>query len=169
MSAIGGSTAFPIYTGSHIWFLRGLPSRIGMVLDIPMQKLEKVIYFAAYIVTSVNEEAKKRVLEEIKKEYKIKVKKEQVPGKQEQKSKIKEKKELKDALDGLKAARDRAKEEINSIKALRVFSEVEYYDYSLKYGEVFEAGTGAETLRKIFEKFDVKKEIQKLKKEQQTK
>ena len=37
----------------------------------------------------------------------------------------------------------------------------------MKYGEVFEAGTGAETLRKIFEKFDVKKEIQKLKKEEE--
>ena len=145
---------------SHIWFLRGLPSRIGMVLDIPMQQLEKVIYFAAYIVTSVNEEAKKRVLEEIKKEYKIKFK--------AQSSNFKtKKKELKDALDGLKTARDRAKEEINSIKALRVFSEVEYYDYSLKYGEVFEAGTGAGTLRKIFEKFDIKKEIQKLKKEEE--
>ena len=145
---------------SHIWFLRGLPSRIGMVLDVPMQQLEKVIYFAAYIVTSINEDAKKRVLEEIKKEYKMKFK--------AQSSELKtKKKELKDVLDGLKAARDKAKEEINSIKALRVFSEVEYYDYSLKYGEVFEAGTGAETLRKIFEGFDVKKEIQKLKKEKE--
>ncbi|HEB13776.1 MAG TPA: hypothetical protein ENI13_02215 [candidate division CPR3 bacterium] len=144
---------------SHIWFLRGLPSRIGMVLDVPMQQLEKVIYFAAYIATSVNEEAKKGVLEEIKREYKIKIKNE--------KSQTKKKKELKDALDGLKAARDKAREEVNSIKALRVFSEVEYYDYSMKYGEVFEAGTGAEILRKIFEGFNVKKEIQKLKKEEE--
>jgi len=41
---------------------------------------------------------------------------------------------------------------------------VEYYDYSLKYGEVFEAGTGSETLRKIFEKIDIKKEIKIIKK-----
>ena len=156
---------------SHIWFLRGLPSRIGMVLDIPMQQLEKVIYFAAYIVTSVNEEAKKRVLEEIKKEYKIKLKAQNSKlldaRRQTPRRVATKKKELKDALDGLKAAKDRAKEEVNNIKALRVFSEIEYYDYSLKYGEVFEAGTGAETLRKIFEKIDVKKEIQKLKKEEE--
>ena len=31
---------------SHIWFLRGIPSRMGVILDIPMQQLEKVIYFA---------------------------------------------------------------------------------------------------------------------------
>ncbi len=156
---------------SHIWFLRGLPSRIGMVLDIPMQQLEKVIYFAAYIVTSVNEEAKKRVLEEIEKEYKIKTrnKKQETldQAKRETPRKVANKKELKIGLEELKAARSRAKEEISEIKPLRVFSEIEYYDYSLKYGEVFEAGTGAETLRKIFEKFDVKKEIQKLKKEEE--
>ena len=59
---------------SHIWFLRGVPSRIGMILDIPAQQLEKVIYFAAYIITSVSEEAKKKVLGKIEAEYKAKIK-----------------------------------------------------------------------------------------------
>jgi len=142
---------------SHIWFLRGVPSRIGMVLDIPMQQLEKVIYFAAYIVTSVSEDAKKRVLEEIDKEYKSKVKEQ----------KAKNDKDSKDMLDSLKSAKDRAKEEVEDIKLLKVLSEVEYYDYSLKYGEVFEAGTGAETLRKLFEKVNIKKEIENLKEEKE--
>lgn len=144
---------------SHIWFLRGVPSRIGMVLGIPMQQLEKVIYFAAYIVTDINKEAKEKVLKEVEKEYKIKTK--------NKKQKIKNKKELKTNLEELKVARDKARGEILGIEPLRVFSEVEYYDYSLKYGEVFEAGTGAEILRKIFEKIDLKKEIKKLKKEEE--
>lgn len=144
---------------SHIWFLRGVPSRIGMVLDIPMQQLEKVIYFAAYMVIKVNEEAKKRILEEVEKEYKSKLK--------AYKANTKDKKELKDALTGLKTAKDKAREEINGIKHLRVFSEVEYYDYSLKYGEIFEAGTGAETLRNVFEEADLKKEITELKKKEE--
>jgi len=168
---------------SHIWFLRGVPSRIGMVLGIPMQQLEKVIYFAAYIVTDINKEAKEKVLKEVEKEYKQKrnkflaseSKKEQVSRKREQKgtsssqarAKIKKKKELKTNLEELKMTRDRARGEILGIEPLRVFSEVEYYDYSLKYGEVFEAGTGAEVLRKIFEKIDLKKEIKKLKKEEE--
>jgi len=134
---------------SHIWFLRGVPSRMGMVLDIPMQQIEKVIYFAAYIVTNVNEEAKKKILESIEKEYKLKMKSQKGKGKDE-----------KTALEDLKASRDKAKEEVLGIKLLKVFSEVDYYDYSLKYGEIFEAGTGAETLRKIFEKIDAKKEIE---------
>ena len=142
---------------SHIWFLRGIPSRMGMVLDIPMQQLEKVIYFAAYIVTSVNEEAKKQALEEIEKEYRQKIK--------SQKSKIKRKKELKQYLDELKFVRDRTREELISIKPMKVLPEIVYHNLSLKYGEIFEAGIGAETLRKIFERIDLKKEILNLKKE----
>src|SRR4030066_810709 len=59
---------------SHIWFLRGVPSRMGVVLDVPMLHLEKVIYFASYIVTSVNDDARKKILVEIEKEYKSKLK-----------------------------------------------------------------------------------------------
>jgi DNA-directed RNA polymerase subunit beta' len=139
---------------SHIWFLRGIPSRMSMVLDIPMQQLEKVIYFAAYIVINSNEELKKSILEDIEKEYKIKVK--------EKKANTKNKKELNIVLEELKQARDRAKEELEGLKPLKVLSEVEYYDYSLKYGEVFEAGTGAEILWKLFGKIDTKHEIEKM-------
>ncbi|OGZ27899.1 MAG: DNA-directed RNA polymerase subunit beta' [Candidatus Nealsonbacteria bacterium RIFOXYB1_FULL_40_15] len=139
---------------SHIWFLRGVPSRIGMVLDIPMQQLEKVIYFAAYIITKIDEEAKKRTLEEIEKEFNMK--------KKARGSELKDEK-LKEAIEELKEAKSKAKEEIESIKLLKILSEVEYYDYSLKYGDIFEAGTGAETLRKIFEKVDLKKELENLK------
>ena len=40
---------------SHIWFLRGVPSKIGLLLDMSVQNLEKVIYFANFIVTQVDE------------------------------------------------------------------------------------------------------------------
>ena len=129
---------------SHIWFLRGLPSRMGIVLNTPIQQMEKVIYFAAYIITKVNEEEKKKTLEQVEKEYKTKSKK--------------------DKSKELKALRDKVREEILNIKPMRVLFEKEYSDFSLKYGEIFEAGTGAETLRKIFAEIDTKKEIAILKK-----
>jgi len=134
---------------SHIWFLRGVPSRIGLVLDIPMQQLEKVIYFAAYIITEVDEEVKKRILHEIDEEHKLK-------------SRDKSKKFGKDEL---KKARDVAREEVLGLKPLKVLPETAYWNLSLKYGEIFEAGTGAEILRRIFEKFDLKKTISQLKKQ----
>ena len=161
---------------SHIWFLRGVPSRMGMVLDLPMQQLERVVYFAGYITTNVNEEAKKRVLEEIEKEYKQKVKSLSNPPRLLQKKdglgrgKKSPKKGLRTGqpkikLQELKEARDQEIQKLLSLKPLKVLSEVEYHNLSLKYGEVFEAGTGSEAIRKIFEKVDLKAEIEKLKKE----
>lgn len=142
---------------SHIWFLRGIPSRMGMVLDISLPSLERVIYFAAYIITKVDEGGKKKILEEIGKEYKQKIK--------SQNEKIKNKKELKTAMEELKSARDRAREEVLNLQPLRVLSEVRYRELSFKYGQIFEAGTGSETLRIIFEQIDLKKEIDKMEKE----
>ena len=151
---------------SHIWFLRGVPSRMGVVLDTPMQQLEKVIYFASYIVTGVNEDARKKTLEEIEKEYKQKLKIEtrtsgaKVKGKSKAEVKKRTKfSSLSLSLGQLKAAKDKAREEVLSLKPLKILSEVDYHRLSLKYGEIFEAGTGGEILRKIFEKVDFKKEI----------
>ncbi len=50
---------------SHIWFFKGVPSRIGYLLDIAPRELEKVLYFAASIVTSVDVEARKKDLADL--------------------------------------------------------------------------------------------------------
>jgi len=125
---------------SHIWFLRGVPSRMGLFLDKPMQALEKVIYFAAYIITKVDKEAKENLKDEIEKEFKSKAKT------------LKTKKER----DLLKEAKARSFEEINKIQKHKILSEAEHRNLSLKYGEIFESGTGAETLRNIFSQIDLK-------------
>ena len=57
---------------THIWFLRGVPSKVGTTLDMSVQALEKVIYFAAFIVTDVNEELRVNTLEQLRVEYKTK-------------------------------------------------------------------------------------------------
>ena len=48
---------------SHIWFVKGTPARIALLLDLSPRKLERVIYFAQYIVTYVDEEAKAKAIE----------------------------------------------------------------------------------------------------------
>ena len=45
---------------SHIWFFKGVPSRIGYLLDMAPKELEKVLYFAASIVTWIDDEARAR-------------------------------------------------------------------------------------------------------------
>ncbi len=47
---------------SHIWYFKGTPSRLGILLDISPRNLERILYFALYIVTHVDEEARQRAL-----------------------------------------------------------------------------------------------------------
>ena len=47
---------------THIWYFKGVPSRLGYLLDLAPKDLEKVIYFAAYMITWVDEEARHRDL-----------------------------------------------------------------------------------------------------------
>ncbi len=134
---------------SHIWFLRGVPSRMGLVLNKSSQQLEKVIYFSSYIITKVNEKARDGIMEAIESEYKSKVKKEKTEA----------------GKNDLKQAREKAKEEVLEIKEMRILSEVVYHTLSMKYGEVFEAGTGAEVVKEIFSKIDLEKETKQIAKE----
>ena len=57
---------------AHIWFLRGVPSKIGTLLDISIKSLEKVVYFANFIITEVNEKLKEETLEKLEVEFKEK-------------------------------------------------------------------------------------------------
>ncbi|MEX2280746.1 MAG: DNA-directed RNA polymerase subunit beta', partial [Acidimicrobiia bacterium] len=50
---------------THIWFFKGVPSRLGYLLDMSPKDLEKVIYFAAYIITSVDEEKRTKDIPEL--------------------------------------------------------------------------------------------------------
>src|SRR5688500_346783 len=61
---------------SHIWFFKGVPSRIGYLLDIAPRELEKVLYFAASIVTAVDVEARAKDLNDL--EDKVRIESEQI-------------------------------------------------------------------------------------------
>jgi len=61
---------------SHIWFFKGVPSRIGYLLDIAPRELEKVLYFAASIVTGVDNEARAKDLADL--EDKVRAESEQI-------------------------------------------------------------------------------------------
>ncbi len=135
---------------SHIWFLKGLPSKMGLILDRSAQSLEKVIYFAGYIITKISEEERKQVINDIKKEYKAKFK--DIVDKTTRRRAHATADERKQKLKG---QRDAAIREIRGLYNHQILTEIEYRNLSLKYGQVFEAGTGSETLRTIFEKINL--------------
>jgi DNA-directed RNA polymerase subunit beta' len=124
---------------AHIWYVKGVPSRLGLLLDLSINDLEKIIYFAGYIIVKVDEELKKEALVALKKEFKIRLK---------QAGTKKEKAELKSAFSSAASA-------LEAIALNKVLSEEEYRQLSLKYGEVFEAQAGPEALYEICKKINL--------------
>ncbi len=126
---------------SHIWFLRGVPSRMSILLNIPVSDLEKVIYFAGYIITKVHESEKEDILQNLDKEYKAKLKNSADDETREK----------------LKSLLSTTKKEIGEIYEGKVLNEISFHHYSLKYGTCFEANIGAEAIYSIFKNLDLNK------------
>ena len=126
---------------AHIWFLRGVPSRMSTLLNISVSDLEKVIYFAGYIVTKVHEEEKGTILQNLEKEYKSKLKNAADD----------------DTREKLKNLFSATKKEIGEIYEGKVLNEIMFHHYSLKYGTCFEANIGAEAIHSIFKNLDLNK------------
>lgn len=137
---------------SHIWFLRGVPSRIALILGTSAASIEKVIYFAGYIVTKVSTDERARVLRDLDTEFKMKYK------------------ELtsENAREELKNRMDEIKREIESIVEGAILDEMHYHKYSMKYSTLFEARIGAEAIYDIFKKLDLVLLRDRLEKERET-
>lgn len=146
---------------AHIWFLRSTPSKIGLMLDVPSNALERVVYCAAYIVTSVDKKAREEALEEINREYKQKSKSHATHNTQRATS-------VNLDLEALGKARDRAKDELKSLHKYQILGESEFHDLSLKYGNIFEAGIGSETVKKLLEEINLTELAGKLSEEEKT-
>jgi DNA-directed RNA polymerase subunit beta' len=139
---------------AHIWYLKGSPSKLGLILDMNASDLEKVVYFANYIITDVNQDEKERALDQLDKEYKLKL-----ANIRKEKASKENKAEM---IEDLKEQKKESKEILDSLEKFRVISEMEYRTISLKYGHVFEAGIGAEAIRRILSGLDLATEIVKI-------
>ncbi len=132
---------------SHIWFLRGIPSRIALMLGLSAAEVEKVVYFAGYIVTHVDEDVRKGLLKDLEQELATKTKS---AANADVKTELKEK-------------ATKAKKEIESIQMGVVLDEAAYHLFAVKYGAMFRAAIGAEALYTILKKIDIKVLIKQLK------
>lgn len=137
---------------SHIWFLRGVPSRIALILGTSAASIEKVIYFAGYIVTKVSKEERARLLKELDTEYKTKLK---------ELTSDKAKEELKGRM-------DETKKEIQSIIEGVILDEMHFHKYSMRYSTLFDAKIGAESIFELFKNIDLKELRDRLIKERET-
>ncbi len=162
---------------THIWFLRSTPSRIGLLLNLPVKQIEQVVYFAAYIVTSLDEaerekalleldEEHKRLLAEIKQEHQTEVTKLKAEKAKNLEKQIAElEADNAERIDDLKNNYLNSKEDLKKLIAGQVISEIEYRSLAMKFGHVFDVGIGAEGIRKIIEEIDLEKFIEERKEE----
>ena len=160
---------------THIWFLRSSPSRLGLLLDISIKTLEQIVYFSAYIVVTVDEDGKAGATKELMQEYDAR--RNQIKREHDDELKtMKEGKPTRDQLDALdKGTADKlATLKINHKDALAdmenlhigsVLSELKFREMNMKFGHLFRAGTGAESLREIIAAIDNEKLVEALQKQ----
>ncbi|MDO8499141.1 MAG: DNA-directed RNA polymerase subunit beta' [bacterium] len=163
---------------AHIWFLRSVPSKVGLVLDLSAQALEKVIYFAAFVITHVDDEGKKQTSELLRQEFKNK--KKQI----ERETELAIKKANDDKA-GARALSDIQKEaerkgkaldadfqmadrELKDIQLMKIISENKYQELSLRYGHLFEASIGAEGVRDLLSRVNLEATMTQMGEEQAT-
>jgi len=176
---------------THIWYFKGVPSRLGYLLDLAPKDLEKIIYFAAYVVTSVDDEARHRDLASI--EAQMGVERKRVADKRDADAEERLKR-LEGDLAALEAegakgdarrkVRDSADREVNQIRnraqreldrldeVLDTFKKLKVQDLVAdemlfrelrdRFGEYFTGGMGAEALQKRLESFDLDAEAENL-------
>ena len=150
---------------SHIWFARGIPSRIGLLLDLSTRNLERVIYFSHYIIVSVDETGQEEVLKRLEQEEREAL----ISNKEEFEAKITEAEEA-DAEPGdinrMRSDNDEVIAQINEKYALQVslvkdlvvgalLTDTQYNETYSEFGEIFEAGMGAEAILKILRAFNL--------------
>ena len=177
---------------THIWYFKGVPSRLGYLLDLAPKDLEKVIYFAAYMITKVDEEARhedlpmlqaahdreKQELEAalnadvnaISREVEAELARIEAEG-----GKAAEKRKLRDnaerQLASVRKRYEREAEYLDRVwdrfKNLKVADlegdEALYRSMIDKYGLYFEGAMGAEAIKKRLESFDLEAEAEALK------
>ncbi|MGL4831313.1 MAG: DNA-directed RNA polymerase subunit beta' [Propionibacteriaceae bacterium] len=177
---------------THIWYFKGVPSRLGYLLDIAPKDLEKVIYFAAYMITRVDEEARHRDLPALETkvqtervhlekkrdsdvETRLQKLEEDLAQLEKEGAKADVKKRVRDGAEReLKSIRDRAQRDLDRLdavwsrfKSLKVQDlegdDVLFRAMKDRFGKYFEGYMGAEAIQKRLATFDLAAESANLK------
>ncbi len=176
---------------THIWYFKGVPSRLGYLLDLAPKDLEKVIYFAAYMITSVDEDARHRDLSTL--ENKVGLERERLEKRRDgalddRSKKVEEdlatleaegakadaRRKVRDGAEReMKQIRDRAQRELDRLeevwstfKSLAVQDlmgdEMLYREMKNWFGKYFEGHMGATAIQRRLEDFDIEAEVASL-------
>jgi DNA-directed RNA polymerase subunit beta' len=176
---------------THIWYFKGVPSRLGYLLDLAPKDLEKIIYFASYVVTSVDTEARQRDMSTVESEIGAEKRHaesardneiekratkleadlaelEAEGAKADVRRKVKEggEREMRQIRDRAQREIDRLDEVIDTFRKLDskqlVTDELLYRELRDRFGEYFTGGMGAESIKSLIENMDLDAEAENL-------
>ena len=128
---------------AHIWYSKGSSSVVSALLNISAGDVEKIVYFASFVISDVNEDLRQKCLADLEKEYK-EFKKEPQEG---------------ISMEDVDSAYKTAKSELNDLYKGKAISELVYREINIKYGQVIRVGIGAEAILNLLKNLDIDAEI----------
>ena len=144
---------------SHIWFAKGIPSRIGLLLDLSPRSLERVLYFSHYIITAIDEEACQEAIKQLEQSSLQQIDELQsaleanIKEREEAGATVEEINQLRRGFDeGKLEIEENLSAAVEQLKDLRkgvLITENQYYELRQRYGQVFTAGIGAEAILQL--------------------
>lgn len=154
---------------AHIWFLRGTPSAIGLLLGMTVKNLERVAYFASYLIKSVDKEKKDRAVAgreaEFKtKEAKIKERYEKDAAKKNADVRALAEVQTKE-LEALAAEAEEFRNQVSALEKLSLLSETDYRNLPSDLQSAIKVGMGGAALNEMLDDVDLLKLIKSLNKE----
>jgi DNA-directed RNA polymerase subunit beta' len=157
------SLASPV---AHIWFLRGTPSAIGLLLGMTVKNLERIAYFASYVIKSVDTGARDKIREDRDAEFKaaeeaIKLRYEKDAEKEGADIKTLAEAQTKE-LEELAKEADAFKEQIDSLAKLNLLSETDYRNLPEELQALISVGMGGTALKDLLEEVDLNDLIKEL-------
>ena len=176
---------------THIWYFKGVPSRLGYLLDLAPKDLERIIYFAANIITSVDEEARHNDMSTLEAEMLLEKKdvesdaqeeiaeraaklEEDLAELEEVGAKADARRKVQNAAEKeMQHIRERAEREIDRLEEIwqtfvklapkqMIIDETIYEELVDRYEDYFTGGMGAEAIQTLIQNFDIDSEVEEL-------
>jgi DNA-directed RNA polymerase subunit beta' len=156
---------------AHIWFMRGIPSALSLLLDITVKNLEQVAYFATYLITDAKTEEIQKTIENLEGQTNAAREAIKLRYEKEAKAENADVKALADQrnkeLEELDADFNKRKATLESFKKGGVITEVNYRNLPEEYEDLITVGMGATAIKKLLDEINLDELIEDLHKQEE--
>ena len=154
---------------AHIWFMRGTPSAMSLLLGMTVKNIERVVYFASYVILSVDEEKRDQMIADLEAEdqaARMAIKLRYEKAAEEPGADIKSlAKEQTKEIEELNTKYTTSKAQLDSLVKGALMSETDFRALPEEYEEIIELGMGGEAIKRLLDEIDINELVENLKAE----